>query len=227
MKILHLDDDRFLLDLARGWLEEAGHHVTSCEAGAEAIRAIQKERFELAILDWRIPDVAGDEVLRWIRSNQPRMPVIFATSLDEEEEVARILDMGADDYLVKPLRRVEFLARVAAVGRRAGIDGQAAIEVPPYVVDARGRAITLSGHPVKLSPRLFDLAHLLFARRGELVTRAQIYLQVWGHPETAESRTVDTHMSRLRQVLELDGRHGWKLASVYQQGYRLEPTQGV
>jgi two-component system response regulator RegX3 len=227
MKILHLDDDRFLLDLARGWLEGAGHDVTTCESGAAAIRAIQAARFDLAILDWRIPDVPGDEVLRWIRTHQARMPVIFATALDEESEVAGMLDMGADDYIVKPLRRVEFLARVAAVARRAGIEGgDAPIVEPPYVVNPKERSITLAGAPVKLSPRLYDLAHLFFARRGELVTRPQIYLQVWGHRDTSESRTVDTHVSRLRHVLELDGRHGWKLTSVYQQGYRLEPAAG-
>lgn len=223
MKILHLDDDRFLLDLALRWLEEDGHHVTPCESGAAAIQAIQRGTFDLAILDSRIPDVPGDEVLRWIRSHQASMPVIFATSLDAEEEVARILNMGADDYIVKPLRRSEFLARVAAVARRAGIDAvEAPIEEPPYVVHGRERTLSIAGQPVKLTPRLFDLAYLFFSRRGELVTRAQIYLQVWGHAETGDSRTVDTHVSRLRQTLELDGRHGWKLISVYQQGYRLE-----
>lgn len=223
MKILHLDDDRFLLDLAKRWLEDAGHQVTDCEGGQEAIRAIREGSFDLAILDWRIPDVPGDEVLRWIRAHHARMPVIFATSLDQEEEVARILNMGADDYLVKPLRRAEFLARVLAVGRRAGVEApDETIDEAPYVVNPRERSITLGGVPVKLTPRLFDLAHLLFSRRGELVTRGQIYLQVWGQAEATESRTVDTHMSRLRQVLELDGRHGWKLTSVYQHGYRLE-----
>jgi DNA-binding response OmpR family regulator len=224
MKILHLDDDRFLLDLARQWLGDAGHEVTACESGEAAIQAIQQRSFDLAILDRRIPDVSGDEVLAWIRAHHGRMPVIVATSLDEEDEVARILNLGADDYLVKPLRRAEFLARVTAVARRAGIDaGEAAIHEPPYVVNRRERSVTIAGTPVKLTPRLFDLALLLFSRRGELITRPQIYVQVWGHPETGESRTVDTHISRLRSLLELDGRHGWKLTSVYQHGYRLEP----
>lgn len=225
MKILHLDDDRFLLDLAKRWLEEAGHTVTDCEGGQAAIRAIQQGSFDIAILDRRIPDVSGDEVLRWIRTHHGRMPVIIATSLDEEEEVARILNLGADDYLVKPLRRAEFLARVTAVARRAGVDGgESAIEEPPFVINPRERSVTIAGTPVKLTPRLFDLTHLLFSRRGELITRPQIYLQVWGHPEAGESRTVDTHISRLRALLELDGRHGWKLTSVYQHGYRLEPS---
>ena len=222
VKILHLDDDRFILDLARQWLEGAGHVVTACESGEGAVKAIQNDAFDLAILDRSVPDVPGEEVLRWIRTHQPRMPVIFATAHDHEEEIARILNLGADDYIVKPLRRAEFLARVVAAGRRAGVEANSAIEEPPYRVDAKARSITIAGAPVRLTPRLFDLASLLFSRRGELVTRAQIFLQVWGHAEPAESRTVDTHVSRLRHLLELDGRHGWRLVSVYQHGYRLE-----
>ena len=224
MKILHLDDDRFILDLARQWLEGAGHAFTGCESGEGAVQAIQNESFDLAILDRSVPDVPGEEVLRWIRTHQTRLPVIFATSTDSEDEIARVLNLGADDYIVKPLRRVEFLARISAVARRAGIDGNDTIDEPPYRVNARERSVTIAGAPVRLTPRLFDLAFLLFSRRGELVTRPQIFLQVWGHSDAAESRTVDTHMSRLRHLLELDGRHGWRLVSVYQHGYRLEHT---
>jgi DNA-binding response OmpR family regulator len=224
MNILHLDDDGFILDLARQWLEGAGHTVTGYQSGAAAVKAIGNSAFELAILDRSVPDVPGEEVLRWIRTHHPRMPVIFATSTDDEEEIARILNLGADDYLVKPLRRAEFLARVTAVARRAGIDGDGTIDEPPYRVRGRERLITIAGNAVRLTPRLFDLAFLFFSRRGELVTRPQIFLQVWGHAEPAESRTVDTHVSRLRHLLELDGRHGWRLVSVYQHGYRLEQT---
>ena len=224
MKILYLDDDRFLLDLAQHWLGEAGHQVATFETGHGAIEAIHRESFDLAILDRHVPDVPGDEVLRWIRTHHPRMPVIFATSLDAEEEIARILNLGADDYLIKPLRRVEFLAHVAAVARRAGVtEAHAdAVEVPPYRVDLTQRTVSISGTPVKLTPRQFELAKLLFEKRNELLTRSQIFLQVWGQADATETRTVDTHISRVRQLLELDGRHGWKLAAIYQHGYRLE-----
>ncbi len=228
MKILYLDDDRFLLDLARHWLEDAGHQVATFETGQAAIDAIHRESFDLAILDRHVPGVPGDEVLRWVRTHHPRMPVIFATLIDAEDEVARILNLGADDYLVKPLRRVEFLARVGAVARRAGVsdDHADAIDAPPYRVDLKQRTISLDGAPVKLTPRQFQLASLLFENRNELVTRPQIFLQVWGQSDVTETRTVDTHVSRLRQLLELDGRHGWKLVSIYQHGYRLEMGSG-
>ena len=225
MRILHLDDDGFILELARHWLEDAGHHVTSCESGAAAIAALQREPHDLAVLDARVPDVPGEEVLRWIRTHHPRMPVVFATSTDDEAEVARVLTLGADDYLVKPLRPIEFLARVTAAARRAGlVERDESIREGAYVIQPRERAVSVAGEAVRLTPRLFDLAHLLFARRGELLTRQQIYLQVWGQADGAENRTIDTHVSRLREVLQLDGRHGWRLTSVYKHGYRLEPT---
>ena len=225
MHILHLDDDRFILEIARQWLEGAAHHVTSCESGASAIEALQREPHDLAVLDAQVPDLPGEEVLRWIRAHHPRMPVIFATATEDEAEVVRILTLGADDYLVKPLRRMEFVARVAAAGRRAGVTAQdETIQEGPYEIRPRERAVNLAGQAVKLTPRLFDLAHMLFSRRGELLTRQQIYLQVWGQADGAENRTIDTHVSRLREVLQLDGRHGWRLTSVYKHGYRLEPA---
>ena len=225
MRILHLDDDRLQLDLVRAWLEPAGHTVTSCSTGKDALKSVERETFDMAVLDWMVPDVSGEEVLRWIRARHRAMPVIFATSNDGEPEVAHILSIGADDYLVKPLRRLEFLARVGALARRAAADlVDEAIEEPPYALDLRRRTVHLAGREVEVSPRMFDLAVLLFRRRGELVSRAHIYEHVWGRREDVQTRTVDTHVSRLRGALELDGRHGWRLASVYQLGYRLEPA---
>jgi two-component system, OmpR family, response regulator RegX3 len=225
MRILHLDDDRLQLDLVRQWLEPAGHVVSSCARGNEALKAIERETFDMALLDWVVPDVSGEEVLRWIRSRNHSMPVIFATANGGEAEVAHILSIGADDYLVKPLRRLEFLARIGAAARRAlPAEPEATIDVAPYALDVRRRRVSVAGRTVDMAPRLFDLALLLFRKRGELVSRAHIYEQVWGRREAPHTRTVDTHVSRLRGALELDGRHGWRLASVYQLGYRLEPA---
>jgi two-component system response regulator RegX3 len=179
----------------------------------------------MAVLDWMVPDVSGEEVLRWIRARHRAMPVLFATANDSEAEVAHILSIGADDYLVKPLRRLEFVARLAALARRAApAAAEELIEEPPYAFDVRRRKAVLAGREIEVSPRMFELAVLLFRKRGELVSRTHIYEHVWGRREDVQTRTVDTHVSRLRGALELDGRHGWRLASVYQLGYRLEPA---
>ena len=225
MRILLLEDDPLQLALAQRWLEEAGHSVTGMARGNEAMKVLGRDTFDLAILDWMIPDLGGDELLRWIRERHRRLPVMFATARDEEHEIAGILRLGADDYVVKPLRRLEFLARIEALGRRAGVlieDAAQPIEVGPYRLDPVARVATLAGHVVKMTPRMLEVALFMFRRRGELVSRSHLYEQVWGRKEQLDTRTVDTHMSRLRQVLELDGRHGLRLGAVYQHGYRLD-----
>jgi DNA-binding response OmpR family regulator len=228
MRILHLDDDRLQLELTHAWLTEAGHTVVSCAHSRDALRAVERDSFDLAVLDWMLPDISGEEVLQWIRKRNLRMPVLFATANDTEDEIAHILGLGADDYLVKPLRRREFLARVAALARRSAQASEAPREsmvLGPYRCQPDGASIFLNEVPVKMTPRMTALALLLFRKNGELVSRQRIYEEVWGHRERLDTRTVDTHVSRLRTALELDGRHGWRLTSVYQHGYRLEEVE--
>lgn len=224
MRILYLEDEPVQSELAQRWLKDEGHVVQAYALGSEAIKAVERDSFDIAILDWMVPDISGEEVLRWIRQRRASLPVLFATSQDNEHEIVHILELGADDYLVKPLRRAEFVTRVKALGRRLRSQAQAKgpIDLGVYRVDNAGRTVHLAGQEVKMTPRMVDLALLLFAKRGELVSRTEIYEQLWGHREKLQTRTVDTHASRLRSALRLDGRHGLKLVSVYQHGYRLE-----
>jgi DNA-binding response OmpR family regulator len=228
MRILYLDDHPLQLEIAQQWLEADGHSFHGFQKGAEALKALQRDSFDLAVLDWMIPDVSGEEVLRHIRRTNLRLPVLFATSNDDEAEIVHILGLGADDYLVKPLRKGEFLARVRALARRSGKaeeEAESPIELAAYRLDPRSRTAFLGGKPVSMTPRMFAVALLAFRNPGELLSRARIYEEVWGHREALETRTVDTHMSRVRSALQLDGRHGLRLTSIYQHGYRLEPSQ--
>jgi DNA-binding response OmpR family regulator len=225
MRILFLEDDAIQLELAGSWLRDRGHFVVPVASGKAALKALERDSFDLAIFDWMVPDPSGHELLRWLRKRGKAVPVIFATARSDERDVATMLDLGADDYVVKPLRRLEFLARVDAVARRAGLGATELVEpyqVGPYLVDPGRRSIALRGAVVRMTPRMTEVALLIFRRRGELVSRAQLYDEVWGRPEPPNSRSVDTHVSRVRQALELDGRHGWRLACVYHHGYRLE-----
>jgi two-component system response regulator RegX3 len=229
LRILLLEDHPPHSSLARDWLAEEGHVVHAFARGRDAIKAIERESFDLAILDWMVADSSGEEVLRWIRQRRAEMRVLFATSHENQDQIVRVLEMGADDYLVKPLRRAEFLARVMVADRLMPRPARAvqAFDLPPYRIDAEGHAIYLNGSEVRLTPRLVSVAILLFRRHGELVSRAEMYEQVWGIREALATRSVDTHVSRLRTLLELDGRHGWKLTSIYQHGYRLEHRSGA
>src|SRR5512140_199706 len=200
MRILHLDDDPLQLQIARAWLEGEGHEVVSVARGDEAIQAVRSQPFDVAVLDWMVPGISGEEVLRWIRTQEHRTPVMFATSNEDEAEIVRILELGADDYLVKPLRRREFIARLKALARRAGVTeepaGEPADELAPYQADREARVIMLNGEPVRMSGRMNDLALFLFERRGQIVSRQDIYRRVWGMRKTPEPRTVDTFVSR-------------------------------
>lgn len=227
MRILHLDDDPLQLDIARTWLEAEGHEVVSVQSGAAAIEAITGGHFDVALLDWFVPDVSGEDVLRRVRTQDPAMPVMFATANEREDEIAHILDLGADDYLVKPLRRREFLARLNALARRAGVMGERPAEtLAPYELLRDPRVVALDGKPVRMSARMTDLAFYLFEKRGEIVTRKEIFKRAWNMTKPIESRVIDTFVSRLRTTLELDGRHGWRIVSIYQHGYRLEKVDG-
>ena len=222
MRILFLEDDAFQRDLATGWMESAGHSVRCTGDGATAIRWIERDTFDLAVLDWEVPSPSGLEVLRWIRKRGLDTPVMFITSHDAESDVVAALDCGADDYLAKPVRRLEFLARVAALARRAGLDAAPrTLELPPYRIDMKGAAIWLGGQQVRLKPREVQVAVLLFRRRGDIVSRKEMQETVWGTRADLISRSLDTHVSRLRKLLKLDGSCGWKLETVYQRGYRL------
>jgi DNA-binding response OmpR family regulator len=226
LRVALLEDDPDQLALERRWLEAAGHICHGFTRSAELLAAIGRESFDVYVLDWMVPDLSGEAVLEWIRQKLPqRVPVMFATARDEESEIVEILSLGADDYLVKPLRHGEFVARVEALGRRqAAAAGNRGEKVGPYAIDTGSRTVKLDGRPVELTPRLYEIARILFEKRETLVSRGYLYEQVWGRALESGTRTVDTHVSRLRRALELDGRHGWRLTSIYQHGYRLEPA---
>jgi len=223
MRVLYLEDDCFQRELAKGWLEAAGHLVQCVGDGSQAIKSIERDSFDIAVLDWEVPSPSGFDVLRWIRRRGLGIPVMFLTSHAGEEELVRALGSGADDFLAKPVRRLEFLARVAALGRRSGAapEEMRFLEVPPYRLDLKTAAVWIGDERLRLKPREAQLAILLFRKRGEVVSRAEMFETVWGTQAKLMSRTIDTHVSRVRKLLRLDGFHGWNLHAVYQRGYRL------
>ena len=229
IRVLLVEDDPIQLQIASAWLEEEGHLVSGHTRAAAAMKQMQRESFDLVVMDWMLPELSGEDLLRWIRARHKRLPVMFATARDEEEEIASILRLGADDYIVKPLRRLEFLARVDALARRSGLgEDETHVELGPYAIDLGARSITVDGKPAaNITPRMVEIAIMLFRRHGDLVSRAHLYEHIWGVNADPSTRTLDTHVSRLRNALELDGRHGWRLAAIYQHGYRLEKTSGT
>jgi two-component system response regulator RegX3 len=225
MRIALLEDDPAQSDLVRLWLSGAGHICHSFDRSREFMRVLTHDSFDLLVLDWELPDVNGDEVLAWARANgHERVPVLFTTARNDEQDIVAALKAGADDYLVKPLRKEELLARISALSRRSRgrASPRAGFRVGEFEIDADRRLILRDGQTIGLTQKDFDLAAFLFRNVGNLVSRGHILETVWGRSPDLNTRTVDTHISRLRTKLGLVPERGWRLSAVYQHGYRLE-----
>ena len=224
MRIAYLEDDAAQAALVRSCLEEEGYVCLHYATGAEFQHALRRDTFDLCLLDWELPDISGIEVLGWIRDRfGPTLPVIFTTVRTTETDIVSALNAGADDYLTKPLRRLEMLARIKAVMRRSVVEaGEHHIEMGAVVIDANTRSVARGGESVDLTPKEFDLALFLFRRVGVIVSRGHMLDAIWGRESNLDTRTVDTHVSRIRTKLGLTAEHGWRLSSVQHIGYRLE-----
>jgi DNA-binding response OmpR family regulator len=166
--------------------------------------------------------------VRWIRQrSESLVPVLFVTARSGEEDIVKALEEGADDYMIKPVRQTELLARVNALWRRFRSNAAAApvLEFPPYRIDTVERRIMFNDVAVEMTQKEYELALFLFRNVGRLLSRGHIFEAVWGRNAAMSSRTTDTHLSRVRTKLELQPEHGFRLVSVYNYGYRLEEVR--
>jgi two-component system response regulator RegX3 len=228
MRVALLEDEAEQVDRISRLLEEAGHLVHAFPRGRALLNTLRTESFDLIILDWEVPGQSGLEVLEVLRARTaPKIPVLFLTHRDSEADVVQALQAGADDFLIKPARDRELLARLDALGRRFSGHAQAQefIEVAPFRVDLENHRIERDGKSLELTRREFEVAVLLFRNLGQVLSRGHIMEVVWGQPDATTTRTVDMHVSRVRQVLGLSAAIGLRLTAIYGFGYRLERVQ--
>ncbi|MFI1995536.1 response regulator transcription factor [Actinoplanes sp. NPDC020271] len=201
-RLLVIEDDPAIRNTLLRALRERGHAVAASPAAMDGLQTALAERPDLIVLDLGLPDLDGRELLRMLRAVS-RIPVIIATARDEETEMVRLLDAGADDYVVKPFTAAQLDARIRAVLRRGSAldDADPALVVGGLRIDVAAREVTLDGTAVDLTPREFDLLHHLAQRAGQVVTKRELLGEVWQVPYGGADKTVDVHLSWLRRKL--------------------------
>src|SRR5262245_37509160 len=225
MRVAIVDDDASDAEQVTRWLRLAGHRCHHFDRGRALMRAFDQVGLDAVILDWNLPDVSGVDLLRRIRgSDRASLPVLFVSRRRTEHDVVSALRHGADDYMVKPLGGPELLARLDAILRRGRhrVEATPKIEIGPYRIDYPSRLLLRDGRRINLTPKDFELAVLFLRNVGRVLSRGHILDSVWGLRAVIASRTLDTHVSRLRKKLDLVPQHGWRLAAVYSRGYRLD-----
>ncbi|WP_374489381.1 response regulator transcription factor [Zoogloea sp.] len=224
MRFAILEDDPAQLEVLMGWLKEAGHDVHGFGLARELMRVASRESFDLFLVDWGLPDLSGEQVLRWLRVERSNdTPAIFITARDAEEDIANAFSAGADDYVVKPPRRIELISRIEAVLRRSQPrTTNQTLVVGPYSFDLAKKSLVVDGSPVEMTDKEFELAAFLFRNLGRLLSRGHLLEAVWGRNPDLATRTVDTHISRVRSKLNLRPENGFRLTPTYNFGYRLE-----
>lgn len=225
MNFAVIEDSRSQAEVLKALLKSDGYQVEVFAEGRACIEALKTRKFDFFIIDWNLPDIGGDEVLKFVRDHCGwDVPVMFCTARTDEEGASDILRLGADDYVPKPIRYMEFMARVQALLRRRQ-PRSSALHVGSIEVDLEGRRIRLAGAEVELTQREFELAAILLRNVGRVLSREELLSAVWARDSDVDTRTVDTHASRLRKKLGLAGESGLMLSSVYGQGYRLDTVQ--
>lgn len=223
MRIAVLDDDASQAGLVCQALTAAGHSCHSFPHGADLLNSPDDDRFDLLIIHWQIADRSGMDALQWARG-KAALPVLVVTGRSSEDDIAAALDAGASDYLIKPVRRGELLTRVRTALRRAHPERSNVeqIRFGEYCFDIGASRLRIGDRQIGLTQKEFELALLFFRNLDRPLSRAYILEAIWSRDADVPSRTMDTHVSRVRNKLGLREENGFRLAPVYSYGYLLE-----
>lgn len=225
-RIAIIEDDPVHRAIAEALLRRAGFEVAVFGTTIDFRRHLGAGGVDLVLVDWELPDESGLEFLMSLRkAGNVDLPVIFLTGREDERHVVEAFGAGADDYIIKPARPAELVARVHNALRRSGAERDAEeLEFAPFKFRPRDQLLFMDGEEVKLTPREFDLVLYFFQRMGRIISREALLSQVWNVGPNVATRTVDTYVSRIRKRLGLSGESGWRIEGIYQNGYRLTRT---
>ena len=223
--ILVIDDDRNILAIIEMYLKKAEYNVKTCERGDAALRLFREVQPQLVVLDVMLPGMDGWEVLSQLRA-ESSVPVIMLTAKGDILDRVQGLDLGADDYIVKPFDPKELLARIKAVMRRVGQSEEENVRECSFeglTVSLDNYSVFLDGKQIEMPPKEIELLYFLASKEGKVFTREQLLEQVWGFDFFGDSRTVDVHIKRIRE--KLGERDAWQVKTVWGVGYKFEAAK--
>lgn len=223
-KILIVEDDENIRELLRLYLEREGYEIAEAENGAAGLSKWKAENPDMMLLDVMMPVMDGWQVCKEVRASGSAMPIIMITAKGETMDKVSGLELGADDYIVKPLEMREVVARVRAVFRRFAGDETGKLSFDKLVIDKQAYDLVIDGKRVDAPPKEIELLYFLAQSPNRVFTRAQLLDDVWGFDYYGDTRTVDVHVKRLREKLE-GVSDKWELKTVWGVGYKFE-TKG-
>ena len=225
--ILIVEDENSIAEVVSLYLKRAGYNVQIAADGKQAMNSFEKRKPDLVILDLMLPEVDGLSLTRWLR-DRSNVPIIMVTARRSEIDRITGLDLGADDYVVKPFSPQELVSRVRAVMRRLGREQQdsesdSSLSFDELTINPRSRVVTVKDMPVDLTAKEFDMLYLLARHPKQVFTREQLLDRVWGGAQYIDPGTVTVHVRRLREKIELDPSQPSRLLTVWGVGYKFEP----
>jgi two-component system response regulator MtrA len=234
LRVLVVDDDAALAEMLGIVLRGEGVEPVFCGDGSVALEVFRRSRPDVVLLDVMLPGQPGTELARAIRAESD-VPIIMLTARSETADVVSGLEAGADDYVTKPFKPRELLARIRAQGRRATSPGQGTLRIGDLVIDQAGHSVTREGRPIALTPLEFELLACLARKPWQVFSREQLLRDVWGYQHASDTRLVNVHVQRLRSKVELDPENprvvltirgvGYKAGSASQEGRAPDPAE--
>jgi len=225
--ILVVEDEASIAEVVSLYLKRAGYSVQIASDGRQAMNIFEKRKPDFVILDLMLPEVDGLSLTRWLRERS-NVPIVMLTARRAEGDRIAGLEMGADDYVVKPFSPQELVSRVRAVMRRLGREqaepeSKRSLSFEDLAIDPLSRVVTVNDSPIELTAKEFDMLHLLARHPKQVFTREQLLERVWGGAQYIDPGTVTVHVRRLREKIELDPSNPTRLLTVWGVGYKFEP----
>lgn len=225
MRFAAVDDEVSQLELIQTIISALGHECHTYTTGNALIEVLRHESYDFLLMDWDLSDIKGPEVVKWVRENKSKtVPILFITDRRDEFDVAYALSIGVDDYIRKPIRIHEMTARVEALLRRVNpLATQNKYSWGNYIFIPESQCVTFNGKKITLKNKEYELALFLFQNLGHKLSRQLLQQRLWAEPSTdVITRTLDTHISAVRNKLSLQPENGYQLVSLYGYGYRLD-----